>query len=238
MTPPPGEFEIENPKAWLLKAGPVVQGVARLLGAGAVLTAVVDPSISSCFKDMADVSRAISRAIGARKPLPDPTVAGESTWDPRQPALATEGSLKRLHQLLIKKLGPPDGLSGAPGLGLEGTKPPRSTHFKKCADWSLDMAGRCATRQPGGLGGNPFVATFAGAVLGLEPGGNKGVVEGHDQGSTTVEVQRLHGWPDRHSGTNLGPFRCNTLITPPMFGTGYPLSLLLLVLLVLILFPP
>jgi hypothetical protein len=119
VTPAPGVFAIENPKEWLRKCGPVMQGIARLLGAGALLTAAVDPSAASCFKDMADISQAISGTIGSAHLLPKSAKRGEKTaWDPRRPDEATGESIKVLHHLLREKLGHAANLAQAPGLGL------------------------------------------------------------------------------------------------------------------------
>lgn len=119
VSPAPGVFAIENPKEWLLQAGPVMQGLARLLGAAALLTAAADPSAASCFKDLADISQAIFGTIGSRHTLPTaPEPGATCSWDLRRPDEATGEALKRLHQVLRDKLGERTELSRAPSLGL------------------------------------------------------------------------------------------------------------------------
>jgi internalin A len=115
----PGVFEIENAKDWLVKAGPVIQGLARILGAGALLTVALNPSVASCLKDQAEIMQAISGRLTARPNLPAAPARGDKTsGDPHCRDKATGEDLKRLQQLLWEKLGRPPDLARAAGLGL------------------------------------------------------------------------------------------------------------------------
>ena len=117
-TKPPGVFVIENPKAWLVKAGPVIQGLFRVAGAGATLAKALGAVDVTFLKDVAETEKLLKSDLFS-KPTALPGGSGDSstTKEFTNPNQAEGEALKTLHALLREKLKTQD-LARAAGLGV------------------------------------------------------------------------------------------------------------------------